>query len=292
MTGLPDKDLDLRAALAVTRPRLAARVPRFVERAIERFMNVDRLNRFLAQHRDQDPFDLAAAIVNEVGVQVRVYGLEHVPTDRSIIVVANHPTGLLECFMPIQVIGSVRRDLKVLVNDVLMALRGFAPLLVPVNKRGENTPEHRAGIEVAFAAPGCLFLCPAGVISRRWDGRRIEDGPWHRGFVTRAVQHQRDVIPLHVDARLSETFYRLSSWRQKCGVRANLEIALMLREMFAQQGRTITLTFAPPIPWKTFDDGHPPEEWAARLRERVYELAQAGHSERIHTRAIRPFTTS
>ena len=42
--------------------------------------------------------------------------------------------------------------------------------------------------------------------------------------------------------------------------------------MFAQSGKTFRLVFGKPIPWQTFDNRHTPKEWAALMREYVYEL--------------------
>jgi hypothetical protein len=49
-------------------------------------------------------------------------------------------------------------------------------------------------------------------------------------------------------------------------------MALLPGEMYAQRGKTFTITFGRPIPWQTFDNRHTPQEWAALVREHVYRL--------------------
>ena len=60
--------------------------------------------------------------------------------------------------------------------------------------------------------------------------------------------------------------------RKKIGIKFNFEMALLPAEMFAQRGKTLTITFGRPIPWQTFDNRHTAAEWAQMVKEHVYRL--------------------
>ena len=88
----------------------------------------------------------------------------------------------------------------------------------------------------------------------------------------KAVKYHRDIIPVYTDARNRNLFYTVANIRKRLGIKFFYEMALLLAEMFAQRGKTFTITFGRPIPWQTFDQRHTPAEWAAMMRDFVYEL--------------------
>ena len=88
------------------------------------------------------------------------------------------------------------------------------------------------------------------------------------------MRYRRDVVPVFTDARNRMRFYRLANLRKWLGVKFNFEMALLPAEMYAQRGKTFTVTFGRPIPWQTFDNRHTPSEWAQLVKEHVYRLKE------------------
>ena len=114
-------------------------------------------------------------------------------------------------------------------------------------------------------------MFPAGLNSRLINGR-IHDLPWKKTFISKSVEYHRDVVPAYTEARNRMSFYRIANIRKSLGVKFNFEMALLPAEMFAQRGKTLTITFGQPIPWQTFDNRHTPAEWARMVKEHVYKL--------------------
>ncbi len=112
---------------------------------------------------------------------------------------------------------------------------------------------------------------PAGLCSRKKKGV-IRDLPWHKSFITKAVQHKRDIVPAYFSGRNSNFFYNLSNLRNFLGIRANIEMLYLADELFRQKGKKIDLVFGKKIPWQTFDNSRTPSEWAEWVKERSYEL--------------------
>jgi len=79
-------------------------------------------------------------------------------------------------------------------------------------------------------------------------------------------------VPVHTDARNRKSFYRLANLRKALGIKFNFEMALLPAEMYAQRGKTFTMTFGRPIPWQTFDKRHTAQEWAQMVKEHIYKL--------------------
>jgi putative hemolysin len=140
---------------------------------------------------------------------------------------------------------------------------------VPIDK--VNRSKTLANLEDAFAGQNILLYYPSGAASRRQKGV-IKDLEWHPTFVKKAVKYHRDVVPVYTEARNRNIFYTMANLRKSLGIKFSFEMAMLPAEMFAQRGKSVSLTFGKPIPWQTFDKRHTPAEWAALMREHVYKL--------------------
>ncbi|MBP5643604.1 MAG: glycerol acyltransferase, partial [Bacteroidales bacterium] len=170
----------------------------------------------------------------------------------------------------IAAVGAVRDDILFPVNDFLMYIDQLKPVFVPIDKVHGNR-NTASGINAAFAGQNLLLYFPAGLCSRRIKGK-ITDLEWKPTVVKKAIQHHRDLIPVHIEARNRRRFYTIANWRKRLGIKFNFEMALLPGEMFAQRGKTFRLTVGEPIPWQTLDDGTPATVWAQRLHDMIYTI--------------------
>jgi putative hemolysin len=173
----------------------------------------------------------------------------------------------------IQVVGRVRKDIVFPVNDILTYIPGLQPLFIPINKHGKNT-ENLEIIENTFASGKVILYFPAGLVSRKHKGGIIKDLEWKKTFITKARKYKRDVIPVYISGRNSNFFYNLASWRGKLGIKANIEMLYLVDEMARQKGKTIKMVFGHPIPYTTFDRSKSDVQWAAFVKNIVYDLGE------------------
>ena len=75
---------------------------------------------------------------------------------------------------------------KYLVNDLLMNLRGLAPLCIPINKTGKQAKDFQKMVEAGFQSDDQLIMFPAGLCSRRQNGV-IRDLEWKKTFVVKVL---------------------------------------------------------------------------------------------------------
>ena len=158
-----------------------------------------------------------------------------------------------------------------LANELLMNLEGIAPLFVPINKTGRQGREVPKMVEAAFAGDKHLIMFPAGLCSRKIDGV-IQDVPWSKTFISKSVEHQRDIVPIHFGGRNSDFFYRLANISKRLGIKFNIAMLYLVDELFKAQHNTFTVRIGKPIPWQTFTKDKTPQQWAAEVRETVYQL--------------------
>lgn len=266
--------IDLEKIIRDKNPRLLKWLPRIFLNYLKRIVHQDEFNAFLIRTKDQTGHDFVKAALDDFDIGLTSEGLENIPQKGGCIIACNHPLGGIDGIAVMKETGKKRRDLKALVNDILMNLENLGALLVPVNKHGKNPSQSIKRIDETFASEGCTIIFPAGLVSRRKNGK-IEDGEWKKTFITKAVQHRRTVIPVYVDARNSNFFYNLAMCRKKLGIKANIEMFYLVHETYKQKGKTIRLIFGKPICYTTFTGDHPDQYWAQMVKEEVYRMKDA-----------------
>ncbi len=145
-----------------------------------------------------------------LGIKAEVSGTENIPQSGRYIFVSNHPLGGLDGLVFIHEVSKVYRDIKFPVNDILTSIRNLSGIFLAVNKHGPQGKEAARRIEEAYASESQILYFPAGLCSRKKRGV-IRDLEWHKSFITKAIQHQRDVIPAYFSGRNSDFFYNLAN---------------------------------------------------------------------------------
>ena len=264
--------IDVDKVLRTRLPKHYRYIPRFLVRWLERIICQDRLNTILEKMADKDSVDAATAALNEMDITVSASGLDELPQGRYMFV-SNHPLGGLDGLALISLLGNrYERNIKFLVNDLLMAVTPLRGVFLPVNKFGRQSREAASEIEVALSSDNQIITFPAGLCSRMQPDGSILDLPWQKAAVVHAVNYQRDIVPIYFDARNSSFFYRFAKWRKRLGIKFNIELIFLPKEMLKQSGSNLHFVVGQPIAWSSFD-AHAPKREAARLRDIVYSMA-------------------
>lgn len=264
--------IDVDNVLRTRLPKHYRYIPRFVVRWLERTICQDRLNTILEKMADKNSVDAATAALDEMGINVTASGLDELPDGRYMFV-SNHPLGGLDGLALISLLGN-RYDhkIKFLVNDLLMAVVPLRGVFLPVNKYGHQSRAAASQIEEALKGDDQFITFPAGLCSRMQPDGTIADLPWQKAAVVHAVNNQRDIVPIYFDARNSRFFYRFANWRKRLGIKFNIELIFLPKEMLKQSGSNLRFVVGQPIPWSSLDARAPKQE-TARLRDIVYSMA-------------------
>lgn len=264
--------IDVDKVLRERLPKHYRYIPRFAVRWLERTICQDQLNAILLKMAGKNSVDAATAALNEMDITVRATGLEQLPEGRYMFV-SNHPLGGLDGLALISLLGNrYDKNIKFLVNDLLMAVEPLRGVFLPVNKYGSQSRAAATQIEEALNSDAQFITFPAGLCSRMQPDGTIADLPWQKAAVAHAVNYQRDIVPIYFDAHNSRFFYRFAKWRKKLGIKFNIELIFLPKEMIKQCGSTLHFIVGEPIPWNSLDASHPKQE-AARLRDIVYSMA-------------------
>lgn len=263
--------IDAGAVLKAKNPALSRILPAFLINYLKRIIHQDEINLFLATYGHLENTELVAAGLKFLDTTYKVYGAENLPSSGRHIFVSNHPLGGLDGLVFINELAKYYSSVKFPVNDILTNLKGLSGIFLPVNKHGSQDRTAVKLLDETYASDSQILYFPAGLCSRK-RGAKICDLTWHKSFIAKAVQHQRDVVPAYFSGKNSNFFYRLANIRKNLGIKANIEMLWLPDEMFRQKGQEISLVFGNPISWKTFDRSRTYPEWAEWVRSKTYEL--------------------
>lgn len=194
---------------------------------------------------------------------------EHIPLDGPLLVVANHPLGMQDALALLQLIGSVRSDVRILGNDWLATVPQLSRLLLPVDVFGKGAASRPRGIYRALQNGEALIVFPAGEVSRvRADG--VRDGRWSDGFARLSARSGAPVLPVHVAARNSAMFYGLSMLAKP------LSTAMLPREAVAAGRRRIGFSIGALVSAAELRQrsGGSTEQAARLMRRHVYRVGR------------------
>jgi putative hemolysin len=266
-TGIIDVDRILRSKS----PAIAKAVPRFIINYLKKIVHQDDLNNFLRIYGHLKDSELIAAGLKHFEIKYNVSGTENIPEAGRYIFASNHPLGGLDGLVFIYELSKHFPDIKFPVNDILTNIENLSGIFLPVNKHGSQGKDAARKIEEAYSSASQILYFPAGLCSRKKRGI-IKDLQWHKSFISKAIQHKRDIVPAFFSGRNSNFFYNLSNLRKFLGIKANIEMLYLADEMFRQKDKEIRLVFGKPISWETFDKSRSAPEWADWVKSKSYEL--------------------
>lgn len=255
-------------------PGLARMIPGFIYSFLKRIIHQDDINEFIARYGNRKGLDFSDAILEYLNVSYRVAGEENLPSpDGRYIFASNHPLGGPDGIILISFLGNRYPHLKFPVNDLLLNLKNLNNIFLPVNKHGAMDKKAVRAIENAYASDCQMIMFPAGMVSRKQHGI-IQDLEWQKSFITKAIQHKRDIVPIYIDGKNSNFFYNLANFRKLIGLKANLEMLYLPDETFKNRNQTFTIYIGKTISWQTLDKSKKPAEWAEEIKKIVYHLKQ------------------
>lgn len=267
---------DIRAIIREKAPK--AHVPGFLIRYLERIVHVNQMNAFLRKYPDLEGYDFIRRVLDEeLCCTASIEGIENIPTDnKPVIFASNHPLGGLDGMIIAQMIHESRkekRELKVIVNELLMFMKPIAGLWAPVSKTGSLSKEQVLQQQAMWESGTDVMTFPAGACSRlqrinhTW---LIRDLEWQKNFIQRAREYHRDIVPIYFEWQNSRFFYALAYIRKLLHIPVNIEMLYLVDEMYGARGKHFRVHVLPPIPYTTFDNSKTPKQWAQYVKSIVY----------------------
>lgn len=265
--------INLEAVIAGKAPKLRKKIPTWVIRMMECIICQKDMNDVLTRLGQNKGAAFAKAMSNDLKVTYTVTGMDNLKKDGHYMLVSNHPLGAFDGISYISVFGDFFPKVKVIVNDLLMYIEPLQSVFLPVNTMGRQKRHDMELLGQAYDdADTQIISFPAGFCSRFIDGR-IQDIEWKKSFIKQSVDAKRDIVPMYFEGRNSITFYALEWLRRKLGMKFNIGLILLPRQMMrTAKGKHFHIYIGKPIPYQHFDHSKTDTQWAQWLRKKSYEL--------------------
>lgn len=259
------KYIDIRKSIKEGDSALLKRLPDIVIRAIILVVRQNEMNRILNKYSNDIGKDFLPKIIEEFNLKLEIGGVENLPDNGRCFFVSNHPFGIIDGLVLTRIITQKYGNVKSIANEAFLKIPQLKPFIAAVNVFGQSSKEYVAALDEIYKADMPISHFPSGEVSRIYNWK-IQDNVWQKSFISKAVSSKRDVVPLHFHGRNSNLFYLIFLTRKLLGIKADIELILLPREMFLKKNKTIKVQIGKPIPWQTFDSSLTHAEWARHLQ--------------------------
>lgn len=242
----------------------------FVIQLIERWSGRTRVDRIYREVRGRlRPDDnIWAAAVASMGLTA-TYSEERlasVPRHGPLVVVANHPFGVVDGLLLCHLVSLVRSDFKVVAMSTLCRVTEVHDHVLPIDFAGTRdavatSARSRLAARALLSRGGCLVIFPAGAVStaRSLFGA-ANDLDWHPFAGRLILGHEAAVLPVRFEGQNSRLFHWVSRFSQ------TLRLSLLLREAVRRMGTTIDMRVGETVPFETLRAFTDPKSLVEHLR--------------------------
>ncbi|MEQ1752831.1 MAG: lysophospholipid acyltransferase family protein [Micropepsaceae bacterium] len=254
------------------------RFKRMVIQLIERITGQPELKRMYLEHQNnpRPGESFWEASIRTLGVQINLNedAISEIPATGPVIIVANHPFGVLDGLMICWLIARVRKDFKVLTNALLNRAEEIKPFLLPIDFEEtkaalETNIKTRAEAKSLLEKGGALVIFPGGTVSTTPTllARHARDPEWKTFTARMIVQGKAPVVPVFFDGQNSRLFQIASH------VSMTLRLSLLFKEVHDRIGNELTIRIGKRIPYETLKAIGDRKELMSFLRDQTYALS-------------------
>ncbi len=219
------------------------------------------------------PFWPQALDIMGIKVTTPAEQIARIPQDGPLVVVANHPHGLVDGMVLAYLIGQVRTDYKILTRSLLTGIPEIAEFMLPVPfphepNAQEESLKMRAECMATLKAGGVIVLFPAGQVahSDTYFGTPVEQD-WNPFTAKMVARSGAQVLPIHFPGRNSQA-YQIAN-KLSATLRQGLLLYEIRRALNKRQSPVIGAPFSAAELKEPLKD---PRRWLAEMREHTLNL--------------------
>ncbi len=222
-----------------------------------------------------------------IELKVRSADQDRIPTTGPVVVVANHPYGVLDGALLTVLLTRVRPDIKVLTNFLLSDIPELQQNCIFVDpfQTDHSIESNRKAIREALAwlkRGGMLAIFPAGEVSQfHMPAGNVADPNWNDTAVRLIRRTGATALPVYFCGHNGVGFQLLGMIHPK------LRTAFLLQEFLKQEGKTVEVRVGSQVPATALEAIPSDHEAMEYLRWRTYLLARRRKAEPSWPMALR-----
>lgn len=247
-------------------------------RTVERMSGQPKIKQLYEHYRDHlardVPFFEAAMRLLDLDVQFSASRLAEIPRTGPLVIVANHPFGVLDGLVICWLTSLRRMDFKVLTNSALDGVPEARPYILPVDFSGTkealaaNVAMRKEALDHVKAG-GCVIVFPGGGVAttpRPFDRTAVDD-EW-KPFTAKLITHSgAHVTPVYFEGQNSRLFQLASHFSLE------LRLALVFREVKRRMGSALPVVIGETLTPEALKDAGKRKGLMEFLRAQTYGLA-------------------
>lgn len=215
-------------------------------------------------------------IPNRYGLSLDLRGgsLDDVPTSGPLVVIANHPYGILDGLMMGHILDAMRGDFRILANSVFRKAEDLNRVLLPISfdetrEAVQLNLQTRANALQYLGDGGAIGVFPGGTVSTAAKPFSRPMDPSWRNFTAKMIAKSgATVLPLYFHGHNSRIFQIASH------LHYTLRLGLLLKEFKSRIGAPVGLTIGKPIAEAELQGlASDPNALMEYLRRRTYDLS-------------------
>jgi putative hemolysin len=243
---------------------------------LEKMLGLSRLDLFYSRVTGADasePFPERTLRLLGVTIDISTDDLARVPATGPVVVVANHPFGMVEGLVLAAALERVRPDVRTMANQLLAAMPEARERMIMVDPfdRPDSSRRNLFGLRAAMDwlhTGGMLVLFPAGEVSHIDFSRRgITDPEWSDSAVRLAARVNAPILPVRFTGNNSALFHVLGL------VHPMLRTAMLPHELWNKRGQPVSMRIGQPIDPEILSRFENERAATAFIRNRTYSLA-------------------
>ena len=189
-----------------------------VKKPLSKILRFDTLNSLYTELHDAgSEVSFAQRAMDRLGVKFKVDGqpVQRIPKSGPLVAVCNHPFGVLEGLILVNILREVRTDIKIMANFMLGKIPEMGDLLIQVDPFGKAGSEGKniAGLKASMRwlkEGGMLVVFPAGEVSSLKVKKGMVADPEWSCLVGRLIRKTgASALPVFFDGRNSGLFQAL-----------------------------------------------------------------------------------
>ncbi|MCA8880935.1 MAG: lysophospholipid acyltransferase family protein [Rhodobacteraceae bacterium] len=174
--------------------------------------------------------------------------LDDIPREGPLVVIANHPYGILDGLMMGRILSATRGDFRILAHQVFQKAEELKRVILPISFDESkeavalNLETRKAAIGY-LAEGGAIGIFPGGTVSTSARPFSEPMDPGWRSFTARMiVKSQAQVVPIFFCGHNSRFFQVASHLHQ------TLRVGLLIKEFRARVNKPVEVVIGKPIP--------------------------------------------
>ncbi len=223
------------------------------------------------------PLDFWSDVLNLMRIKVVNKSNDplYIPKKNSLMIIANHPFGIVDGLILCSLVSEIRDDFKIMTHETLKFLPELENFILPVDFSSNKKESVKLNIETAKKAKkhlmskGVLIIFPSGSVSTAKNLKsEATDDTW-KTFPAKLIhQTKTDILPIYFDGKNGMLFHLFASKLNN----QTLKYSSYIHETRKKIGQCINIYSGNVIQYKDISNLKNRNELTEFLKKKTYGL--------------------